>query len=277
MPRLPRFAVQYGGLSAHQNQPGKALQCMPSDLKRPPEDQQNATTEPVKKNRLFWPNSTTPAAATVNIVSSKTNTSAPATQHTPNQPVSTSVIPNDLVQIKSVFGTFKVFNQAVSANAFIDSLEDYLTKSYGKCEPIIEFFYKLVDETLFSWFFNLSSQVMSDWRAFANSFINEVDRIEFLYFGLCHLNRKDFLSKLQSIKTDSKFEESAKNSPLTTYFREKTKCYRLVYPKMSDTDVVLNTLTQIGDADQFKKYRKMANDLKALVFVLKHDDCKARK
>ena len=186
----------------------------------------------------------------------------------------------DLKSIEEEFGKYQIFN-SISVNGqptkiepdeFMAALQNYLVNNNFEPVQFIGWFYKIIDQQLFNWYFALNDQTKFEWKTFSESFISEVQRTEIEYLSRVHLNQNDFIAKIKSLNSSTSLESKLDKHPTYWYLIEKVRLIKLIYPAMPDGYAISMALCQIKDTTKIAKYRKLVNDMDALLFVVKHDD-----
>lgn len=193
---------------------------------------------------------------------------------------------SDLNELKKIFGRFELFKQcpiqgkfANNGTEWIELVESYLVKKYGKADGIITQFFGFIDKRMFDWYFALNFDTINSFSDFKALFLTETHRLHYEERSLVHLKKDDFLDKLKDKSDSDKLKKLIEQYPLTTYFVEKRKLVGLVYPNsFSDGEELTEfVLSQIGSQQDYEKFLRFKSDLETLLYYLKHQDMSKKR
>lgn len=184
--------------------------------------------------------------------------------------------------LQRAFGRFVSFNgglpagRHISASQYLDALEKFLVERLPgtPLNAVANHFYCLIDKSLYSWYFGLTTEQRSDWAILGKAFVAEIQRVEQEQRLLVHLNQKDFNEKLLKLyPSNDELKKKLDSHPTRTYFDYKTSVIKRVYRDVSEVTAISMALTLMTDQDRANRYRQMI-DKSAMLFSMKQDDVK---
>ena len=193
---------------------------------------------------------------------------------------------SDLNDLKKIFGRFEISKGCRIQDRLVkdgvewlELVESYLVKKYGKADGIITHFYSFIDKKMFDWYFSLDFEAISTFGDFKSEFLKEVKKLEYEQRSLVSLPKSEFLFKFKQLGDSEKLKKLADDYPLTTYFVEKMKLIRSVYPNSfpDERELTEFVLSQIGSQQDCEKFMRFKNDLETLLYYLKHEDMSRSK
>ena len=186
----------------------------------------------------------------------------------------------ELNNLKKAFGRFELFNGAwiheqlvTDPAAWINLVEAHLVGFNNPCE-ILEHFFGFIDKKMFDWYFSLDLKIFEKFADFKSEFLLETKRLAFQSSSLVFLDKAAFLLKFKELSGSEKLNKLADKYPLTTYFVEKCKIIRQVYPNSfpDDLELTVFVLSQIGTQTGFEQFVRFKSDYDSLLYFLKHQD-----
>ena len=184
-----------------------------------------------------------------------------------------SIVETDLIEILNHFKKFKMFSiknvngrlKIFKPINYIETLESYLIQKYGRPEVIIEHFYSLIDEELYSWYFNLDNIAKSTFHCFKSSFLDYTKKLEYDEHYKSSLNKTEYfnLLKVSSEPTDC---------TIWSFLKNKSNLLKKLYPNIEFEDSIKMCITSLHDFNLFKKLDNLNSNPKAIEFVVKQLD-----
>lgn len=188
---------------------------------------------------------------------------------TTQQRIGCIMLPDDLKTIQALFGKYEIFNRQkikdhyvkIEPNEFIGSIHQHLIGAGFNPIAIIPFFYKLIAQSLYSWYFGLPEDQKADWTKFSNSFIEKVFEIEDEHRLMVHMDQASFNKKLAELNSKPAFQSNLKAYPTYMYLVKKLEVIKLVYPDMADPYCMSMALCLLTD-------KSMLSDLSSNMTIL---------
>lgn len=161
------------------------------------------------------------------------------------------------------FGKFELFKKEfinnkyciLSAESFMDNVENSFFKEHDNPSFIINHFYSLISEELFEWFFNLKEEEKSSFNLFKLSFINEVKKMEYENYNLATMNMPDIS------------DDKTVNNSVWNFIKYKTQLLQKIYPNVLFGDVIKMAIASIHDLDTYKQLNLVNCNPEAIKFV----------
>lgn len=181
-------------------------------------------------------------------------------------------IEKELGKLLASIQKFKLFGN-LSADAFINGLEQYLNINFGTSEVVVKYFFHLIDDIFYGWY----NETVADfddinWKSLKDAFKLVVNTYSFELSSFIHLNRDEFLSKISKFETVD-LEQQILAKPYETYFRIKTKYVKLIY-NLDDKNCRLFALSSLNDKDKYVKWKEYADSEKMFYLQVNNEDDK---